>query len=504
MKKGLGHKSISAVFWGAGGTLTQILLQLVAQIALARILGPEQYGLFAIGAIVVSFSNFFADIGIAYGLIQKAEVTDEDIRFVFTWQIVLGILTAAAVALSGNLIAEFFGEGRSASVVRWLALICLFNALAAPSLSILKRNLDFRHIKISQVCSYFVGYILVGIPLAIYGYQVWALVAAWLTQAGLMTVLLFLGVRHSVRPLAWYEGARSLSGYGLTVLTTNMTNWMINNMDRVIVARFFSSREIGLYTTPYNILYNPTMSLIGVIQPVFFSATARIADQPRKIEVAYRSLIGIVCLFILPVFAGVAAVADTFVLTLYGSVWQQSAGILRPLALVMPLFIIWGLSTPMLWTGGHTSREFRSQLPLALIWIFISWGAAQISLAAVGWATLGLFVARCVVILLAVKRLLDYDLNALWRASRGGVVLSIIVASSISLTDMLFRAFCSSPVAWLIADMLVALVIVILAFLKSPCLCAPDVADLLLRLSDRLPKNITHYINPILIAAKNN
>lgn len=498
MEKGLGHKTVSAVFWGAGGTITQILLQIAAQITLARLLGPEQYGLFAIGAIVVSFSSFFADIGISYGLIQKSEITDKDIRFVFTWQLVLGSITAIAVALLSKPISDFFGDGRSTNVVQWLALICLFNALASPSLNILKRNLDFRRIKISQVSSYIVGYILVGIPLAVFDYQVWALVAAWLTQSALMTILLYLSVRHSIRPLLWHKDAHALSTYGLTVLATNLTNWMINNIDRVIVGRLFAVREIGLYTTPYNMLFNPTSSLIGVIQPVFFSATARIADQPKKIETAYRSLVGAVCLFILPIFVGVSAVADTFVLTLYGAAWHQSASILQPLALVMPLYIIWGLSTPMLWTGGHTSREFKSQLPLAVIWIAVSWGAAQISLTAVAWATLLLFSVRCIIIVGSVGRLLSYDLNALWRASQGGVVLSIIVAISIAFADELFRSVVHSPVLWLIADMITALVVIILMLLIFPKICSHDVAILLQRLTDRLPKKISRHIYPFL------
>ncbi|MFX6409630.1 oligosaccharide flippase family protein, partial [Acinetobacter baumannii] len=78
------------MFWGGGGTLLRIVMQFGAQVVLARILGPEQYGLFAIGAIVVGFSSFFSDIGLAYGLIQKKEIAAKDIRFVFTWQIILG------------------------------------------------------------------------------------------------------------------------------------------------------------------------------------------------------------------------------------------------------------------------------------------------------------------------------------------------------------------------------------------------------------------------------
>ena len=494
VKNTIGEKSISAIFWGGGGSVLRILLQFGAQITLARLLGPEQYGLFAIGAIVLSFSNFFSDIGLAYGLIQKAQVTNDDIRFTFTWQVLLGTGVTIAVAMSANSIALFFGDERSAEIIRYLSVICLLNALAAPSLNLLKRNLDFRRIQIAQISSYIVGYVLVGIPLAMSGAQVWALVAAWLIQVGLMTTLLYVATRHSVRPLVWCEGARSQLAYGGTVLATNMTNWMINNIDRVVVGRVFSSREMGLYATPYNLLYNPTTSLLGVIQPVFFSSSARIADQPGKIAAAYRSLIGAVCMFILPIFAGAAAVAETFVLALYGTAWQQSAEVFRPLALVMPLFLIWGLSTPMLWTAGHVSREFRSQLPLALAWIAVSWGAAQISLAAVGWATLVLFALRCAVILGSVIRLLALSLGAIWKAAQGGIAISAIIAFGLYFLDIVFRSLSPLPAIWLLGDILSALLIAVCTLAVAPTLCAPDLAALLLRLTQRMPESVGRHV----------
>ena len=104
----IGARSLTAVFWGSGGAIARIVLQFGAQVVLARLLGPEQFGLFAIGAVVVSFSNFFADVGIAYGLIQKANVTATDLRFITTWQFIIGTLVTLAVALAGNHIAFFF------------------------------------------------------------------------------------------------------------------------------------------------------------------------------------------------------------------------------------------------------------------------------------------------------------------------------------------------------------------------------------------------------------
>lgn len=485
VSKSLGNKSLSAVFWGGGGSVLRILLQFGAQVVLARILGPEQYGLFAIGAIVISFSSFLSDIGLAYGLIQKKNVDSDDIRFVFTWQIILGLVVSLSVAWAAEDIAEFFGDARSASVVKALAIVCLFNAVAAPSLNLLKRQLDFKRIQLSQILAFITGYVLVGIPLAWFGAQVWALIAAWFAQALVTFILLYRATHHPLQPLLWYHEARALFSYGGTVLITNLVNWFINNIDRVIVGRVFSSQQIGLYATSYNMLYAPTSSLLGVIQPVFFSASARVADQQSKIDAAYRALLGAVAIFILPVFTTLSAVAETFIFAVYGPKWAAAVVLFRPFALAMPLFLVWGFTTPLLWSAGYASREFRSQLPVALLWAIGSWWAASNSAEAVAWVVFVLFGVRCAVIMGSAVRVLHLDLYQVWKAVRGGLFLSLLLPMVIGGLDTQIAAL--PALLRLALDALAGGLVMVMLLRLLPGIVGHDLNLLIVRILDRCP-----------------
>lgn len=490
--KNLGTQSLSAVFWGTGGAVIRLLLQFGAQVILARILGPEQYGLFAIGAIVIGFSNFFSDVGLAYGLIQKETVVARDIRFVFTWQIILGGIVSLAIACSASSIAAFFGDVRATELVQALAIICLLNALAAPSLNLLKRQLDFRRIQLAQISSFIAGYVCIGIPLALYGSQAWALVAAWLVQASLFLILAYAATRHPISLLVQYEGARSLSSYGATVLITNLVNWLINNIDRIIIGRLFSSREIGLYATTYNMLYTPTSSLLGIIQPVFFSAAARITNEPEVIASSYRALIGAVAIFILPFFICLGAIAETFVLALYGQKWIEAIPLFRPLAFAMPLFLVWGFTTPLLWSGGHASREFRVQIPVAIIWIAACWLAARHSVEAVTWTVLGLFIVRCVVMVISAARTLKMQMAPMWRAVRGGLVISPLLA----LTVLAIDTWCPPlpAIMRLALDVIAGAIGLMLLLRLAPQLVGPELAKLLDRIIERFPHRVARHL----------
>ncbi|MDV6321015.1 oligosaccharide flippase family protein, partial [Chromohalobacter sp. HP20-39] len=89
-----------------------MVLQIGSQVVLARLLGPAEYGIFAIGTLVITFSMFFGDVGLAYVLIQKPQIEPRDVRFVFTWQVILGSMVTSFVMLASVPIATFFGEPR--------------------------------------------------------------------------------------------------------------------------------------------------------------------------------------------------------------------------------------------------------------------------------------------------------------------------------------------------------------------------------------------------------
>jgi lipopolysaccharide exporter len=76
----LAKASVSAVKWSTATTIGRFMLQLIAQVVLARMLGPDVYGIFGMGIVVFNFSYFIATFGFAWSLGQLEEVSEEDIR----------------------------------------------------------------------------------------------------------------------------------------------------------------------------------------------------------------------------------------------------------------------------------------------------------------------------------------------------------------------------------------------------------------------------------------
>lgn len=426
----INKRSVSAVKWSAVGTIVRYGLQLGAQIVLARLLGPENYGLFGIGMVVLTFGNLTANFGFAWGLIQSQNLSDKDIRFVFTWQLISGVFVTFLLYVFAPAVAGYFNEPRIESIVRWLGLACVVNAAVAPANNLLRRNLDFRALSIIEITSYSIGYIAIGVPLAHYGAGVWALVVAWLTQALCGLLLTVIRRPHSIRPLFWYAGASAQFGMGLTVFLTNICNWFLNNLDRVFLGRFLNPQAVGLYVIGYNLATTPNSLLIGTLQPAFLTAGARIQSEPERLRRAYLSVIATVWILIAPMFMILAIIAQDLVRVLYGPAWESSGIVLAILALSMPAYVTWGMSTPILWNTGRKHFETLLQLPILGVAAIVLYMVASNGVVIVAVVAGSVLFIRAMVITAAACRQLHIGPSDLLALAARGTAMVIIAAAA--------------------------------------------------------------------------
>lgn len=441
----LGRHGVTAIRWSAASTLARFALQLGAQVLLARTLGPEVFGVFAIGLLVLTFASFVSGFGFSWSLLQRSTVVDDDIRFAWTWQLLVGLLTSVGVYLLAPLLAAYFREPRSQQVIEWLSLACLLTAATAPANSLLQRELNFRAIGLIQLGSYAVGYLAVGVPMALQGRAEASLVAAWLVQAGVCLVASYALKRHAIWPLFWYSGAPAALSTGRAVFATNVVNWALNNMDRVLIGRLLNTQALGLYNLAYNLATLPNTLLLGALQPAFMAAGAKLQTEQQRLGRIYLQMLATVLVLGVPAFMFLGLVSADLVRVLYGPAWAESGWVLGILFMSMPAYVIWGLSTPVLWNTGRKHQEFALQLPLVAVGALGFYALAGQGLRMAASVAAGLLVLRAVVIGLAALRALQLHPLALLPHAGRGLLLGSLCAAAVWLGQ---RATSGLDSAW--------------------------------------------------------
>jgi len=427
----IGKSGVSAVKWSAASTAVRFTLQLGAQVALARTLGPEAFGVFAIGMVVLTFAGFVSGFGFSWSLLQRTELHDDDVRFAWTWQCAVGLVTMVALYFSAPYLAGYFREARAQNVIEWLSVACLLNAAASPATFLLQRELNFRAVGLIQVGSYALGYLAVGLPMAFAGWGVQSLVAAWLVQAVAQFVLGYALKPHPVKPLFWYPSASLAMGTGRAVFLTNIVNWVLNNLDRILIARLLNATSLGLYNVAYNLATLPNSVLLGALQPAFTAAGARLQHDIPRLGRAYLQMVASVCVLGIPAFAVFGLMSPDAVAFLYGAKWVDAGWVLGILFFAMPAYVIWAISTPILWNTRRKSHEFALQLPLVAVGaagFYLFAGNGILQAAAVAAA---LLVLRALVIGTAAFKALGLHVRDVLPELARGALLALAVSMSV-------------------------------------------------------------------------
>jgi lipopolysaccharide exporter len=420
-----------AVKWSALTTVARFVLQLGAQVALARMLGPGNFGVYGIGMTVLTFAAFLCGASFSWNLMLLPTVTRDDIRFSFTWQVIAGLLCACAMYAAAPAIAVFFGDARVESMVQWLSLASLLAAASAPATCLLQRDLNFRTLGLVQLAAYAVGYLAVGLPMAVNGYGAMSLAAACVVQAAVTLVAAYVARPHSLRPLFSHAGGGAALSTGRTVFLTNVVNWLLSNLDRVVIGRVLNAHFVGLYTVAYNLAAIPNTLLLGALQPAFLSAGAKLQDEPKKLAQGWLLALACVLVLVTPASVVFALLSADLVSFLYGPAWAESAWVLALLFLCLPAWACWGLSTPVLWNTHRKHHEFLLQIPLLALAAPAWWLAAPHGIRAIAAVSAVAIFARAAVIISASLNALGLTWSAIVPDVLRGLGLALIAALAV-------------------------------------------------------------------------
>jgi O-antigen/teichoic acid export membrane protein len=495
MPKNLTDHGFRALKWNYLGVAARIGAQFIATLILARILGPQAFGLFAATVVVTGFASIVIELGLGAALIQKPDLTPDDIRHVFTWLVAAGGTVAGAIVLAAPWLSSLFGDPSLTTLLFGAASYVLFYALGSVSSSLLRRKFDMKAVQIAMITSYVAGFIGYGIPAALLGLGAWSLIGALNVQAIINTVILYAHVRHPVRPLFRTQFS-ALHQFGMRIVPTNLLNWVIEYMDNLLVGRLLGMDALGLYSVSYNLARTPTNHVVTTLQSVLFPASARLQNEMDKLRRVYLALVSIVTLVTIPVFVCVGGLSLTVILGLYGEQWRPAASLLLPLALAMPLHSVLALAGPILWGKGQVGRELKVQFWIAIVMVVCIVAATSISLAAVGWAVFLVYCARAIWLTREVLNMLNIPWRELYVAMRGGLILAGVTTPLLLIANEWFADMKINPAPRLVLDIVVASVIYAsAAFTLRRVVLSSHATWVLAELTRRSPSRIRVWLN---------
>lgn len=146
------------------------VLGFVANVFLTIYLSPQVFGIYITVLSIIAFLNYFSDIGLAASLIQREDISKDDIKTAFTIQQLLIVSIVALGFILTAPIMRFYGLGNEGYILYWALLTGFFvSSLKTIPSVFLERSVQFHKIVIVQIIENTVFYVAV-ILLAMNGY----------------------------------------------------------------------------------------------------------------------------------------------------------------------------------------------------------------------------------------------------------------------------------------------------------------------------------------------
>jgi O-antigen/teichoic acid export membrane protein len=412
--------------------MTVMAANLAYTATVSRLLDPADFGLMAMANLVVLFTQFFARMGLASALVQKPELSEEEIRASSTAGLVIGLACLAVVWVLAPAVAALFRAPTLPPVLRALGVSFVFMGWSMTGLGLLRRQLRFRTLSLISMGTYVLAYLVVGVGLAVAGAGVWSLVAASVASTAAQAVWQYAVVRHPLRPVLRWEPYRAVGGYGARLSGAYLMNYIGGNLDTFTVTRIASAADLGQYTRAYYLVFQPLGNYLAqALTNVLFSTLSRIQQDLARLRRAFLSVLSLGNLVLFPVCAGIAVAAQELVLVVLGPQWHLAVGL-------VPWFALAGgcnVASQLTQLLADARAELNRSLAVQTAYIV---GLGLLILVALRFRSQGIWVIAAAVAaaetlrylgyLALARRVLELTPRRMWRAHVPAVLASAGVA----------------------------------------------------------------------------
>ena len=324
-------KLASGVSWGVFSTIAVTGFQLMFMAIMARLLDPASFGLVAVANVCLRFFIYFAQMGTGPALIQKPTLENGDIAAALTVSLGIALLFFLLVQISAPLFELFYEMPQLANVIRALSLNFIISGFLAVSVGLLQRNMAFRTLAIIDVIAYVLGYGVVGLGAAYYGLEVWALVAAFLTQMSLTAILSYALIRFPLNFRYTRSQRQYFLKYGGRYSFIGFTEFLSSSLDALVIGKLLGATVSGLYNRASLLAHLPVQQPANILTKALFPIMSSVGDQREKQIYGLQLSALLVGGYAFAVSIGINIAATDIVKVLLGEKWLPSVPILQML-----------------------------------------------------------------------------------------------------------------------------------------------------------------------------
>jgi len=355
----LRSKATRAAAWSGMSTIVLRLGSLIVGIVLARILTPDQFGVYAVALTVQSILITVADLGLSADLI-RSDKPERIAPTVASLGLASGTLMTVITMVFSTSLAEMLGSSDAAPAIAVLSVTLALAGATVVPYAMLQRRFQQREMFVIGVADFVVSttvtLVLVGLGFGVLGLAI-GRVAAQVVSSSLQFVLARVKPRYAIDRTV----IKPVLAFGLPIAAANMLSWALLNVDNIVLARVAGATALGYYVLAFNISSWPMSALSQVVRSISLPYFSRSTEGGKGLA----ALTAVAWAGALPAGAVLAALAAPLIEVVYGEKWLPAAPVLAALGIYGSLRVVFDIFAGFLYARGRSGPV----LVVQIVWL---------------------------------------------------------------------------------------------------------------------------------------
>lgn len=357
----LKDQTVKGVYWSSAENVITVGITFVVGLVLARLLGPEEYGLIGIITIFISVFNSIVDSGFSNALIRKKEVDNLDYNTIYITNLVFSVILFIVLFLIAPAISVFFNSPQLIPLTRVMGGVLIINAFSIIPRTVLVRQLDFKtQAKVSFIASIVSG--VIGIGMALSGCGIWSLVGQQLSRQLLNSLLLWIWCHWRPQIEFSFIRFKELFNFGWKLLVSGLIDTIWKEIYQVVIGKVYSPSTLGQYTRAQQFASVFSSNLTFVVQRVSFPALSQMQDDKLRLKLAYKRIIKVTMFVSFVLMLGMVGSAKQMVQVLVGDQWLPCVPYLQIICFTMMLYPLHAINLNMLQVQGRSDLFLKLEI----------------------------------------------------------------------------------------------------------------------------------------------
>ena len=321
--------------WTVSLRMTVRFISVISTLILARLLTPEDFGIYALAMMVYAFVDLLGAFGFGSALIQNQNAKDAHYNTAWTLHFIFSLMASSLLFIFAPYAAAFLEEPKLEMMVRFMCILFLLDGIKNVGIINFQKHMTFsREFRFSLITK-LTGF-MVTIPLAFLLRSYWAMLWGLLSTSLMLLVLSY--VMQPFRPRFELSRWREMISFSAWLQVNNILYFFSRHTEKVLVSRMADVAAVGSLQLAREI----GQLLRELIQPInraVFPGYARVNKNPAGMLEVFCDVNAMLLIIGFPIAVGLIAVAHLFVPTVLGEQWLQIVPLMQWIALASLLAV---------------------------------------------------------------------------------------------------------------------------------------------------------------------